>query len=804
MLRLTVFFLIVTFRLTSTPEQALNLNPTISDDGRVVVFESSANLFAGGMNDSFHGFQVDLTNPTRFIDLGRTRMPATALSRDGSMVVFASTEDLVGENADRNSEIFLFSGGRLKQITHTEPRSTATRLTDGNFQPSISSDGRLIVFSSFQNLLLFDVATGDLSLLSDGVSPKISGDGSRVYYQRGSDLALLDLKTRTSRTIAAELPKLAIGNGRAVSNDGTRLVFAAETAPNQSQVFLYDARDNHVRQLTQLGARVVDVSLQPAISGDGKRVAFATRRKVANTSDGSVELYVYDIPTGQTQQITNAPAAATAEVVSSLNFDGSVVAFNFPRVLSGAVAGEEFGNNSEIYVATVPARPSFGVATVLNAAALGNEPEQKKIAPGSIATIRGSALGFKTALAFVGETQLRTDPPLELAGTTVTVNGRAARIFYASPEEIVFIVPDGLASGPAEFIVTNSDGFSSKAQAITSAAAPGVFTISGDGEGEAIVLDADTQTAAPFDPTSGLTRISIFGTGVSHATTVSITINGQVIAADSVVPSGLPGLDEIHMLLPPELRGAGKSTLVVNADSAQSNPVSLIIGGSSPPSFPSPKVVISQIFGGGGNSGAPFRSDFIELFNSGDSPINLANWSVQYASATASTWSVTQLTAITLAPGQYYLIQQAGGSNGIALPAPDATGTVAMAATAGKVALVKTTTALSGACPADPNIVDLVGYGATANCFNGAGPAPAPSNTNAVLRKLNGCTDTRNNGADFTAGKPNPRNIASPANICAERVAGADIFRFIHALSHRRGHIAARAFWLRQLPRRPT
>ncbi len=797
MLRLTAFLLIVTFRLTTTPEQALNLNPTLSDDGRVVVFESSANLLGSGMNGSFHGFQVDLAEPSRFVDLSSTRMIAPALSHDGSVIAFASREDLVGQNADRNSEIFVFNGGVLRQATHTTPPLSAT-------QPSISSDGRMIVFSSSGNLALFDVATGDLSLLGEvGLSPKISGDGSRVYYQVGADLVLLDLQTRNSRTVAAEMPKLAMAIGQAVSDDGMRLVFAAETAPNQSQVFLYDARENSVRQLTQLGARVVDVSLQPTISGDGKRVAFATRRKVANASDGSVELYVYDIPTGQTQQITNAPAAATAEIVSSLNFDGSVVAFNFPRLLSGPVADQDFGNNSEIYVASVAARPQFGHATVVNEAALGKEPDHK-IAPGSIASVRGSVLAFKTGWGIsTDEMRISAEPPFVVADSTVKVNGHAARMLYASPQEVIFIVPDGLADGPAEFVVTNSEGFPSKAEAIISRAAPGVFTVSANGEGEAIALDADTQTAGPFDPTSGRTRISIFATGASHAANVSVTINGQSLAAESVLRTDLLGLDEIHVLLPSALRGAGKTTLVVNADGLQSNTVSLTIGGISLPSS-SPKVVLTQIFGGGGNSGAPLRNDFIEIFNSGQSPINLSNWSVQYASATASTWSVTPLTALTLAPGQYYLIQEAGGSNGISLPTPDAIGTIAMAATAGKVALVRSTTALSGTCPADPNIVDLVGYGSTANCFTGTAPAPAPSNTNSILRKLNGCTDTRSNSADFAAAKPDPRNSASPANICADRVAVADIYRFIHALSDRRGHIAARAFWLRQLPRRPT
>jgi predicted extracellular nuclease len=89
-----------------------------------------------------------------------------------------------------------------------------------------------------------------------------------------------------------------------------------------------------------------------------------------------------------------------------------------------------------------------------------------------------------------------------------------------------------------------------------------------------------------------------------------------------------------------------------------------------------------------------------------------------------------------------------------------------MAATAGKVALVNNTTALSGACPTGATIIDFVGFGST-TCFEGTGPTPAPSNTTAALRAANGCTDTDNNATDFSAGTPNPRNNASPTNACA-------------------------------------
>ena len=50
--------------------------------------------------------------------------------------------------------------------------------------------------------------------------------------------------------------------------------------------------------------------------------------------------------------------------------------------------------------------------------------------------------------------------------------------------------------------------------------------------------------------------------------------------------------------------------------------------------------------------------DFIELFNRGTSAVSLDGWSVQYASATGSSWQVTTLEG-SIDPGRYYLIQQA-------------------------------------------------------------------------------------------------------------------------------------------------
>lgn len=195
----------------------------------------------------------------------------------------------------------------------------------------------------------------------------------------------------------------------------------------------------------------------------------------------------------------------------------------------------------------------------------------------------------------------------------------------------------------------------------------------------------------------------------------------------------------------------------------------------------SSNIVISQVYGGGGNAGAPYTNDYVELFNRGASSVSVNGWSVQYTSATgtgnfgSATNLITPLPNISLAPGQHLLVQEASqAAVGSPLPTPDATDAtpIAMAAGAGKVALVNTTTPLGcngSSTPCSPaasaTIVDLVGYG-NANFFEGSGAAPTLSNTTAALRANGGCTETDNNSADFAAGAPNPRNTNSPISPC--------------------------------------
>ncbi len=174
-------------------------------------------------------------------------------------------------------------------------------------------------------------------------------------------------------------------------------------------------------------------------------------------------------------------------------------------------------------------------------------------------------------------------------------------------------------------------------------------------------------------------------------------------------------------------------------------------------------LVISEVYGGGGNSGATYKNDFIELYNPTAAAISVDGWSVQYRSATGTgPGAVTNLTG-SVPPQGHYLVQEAAGTGGTTdLPTPDATGTIAMGGTGGQVWLSNGTTALT---PPQGNVavagvVDFVGASSSATSFETAKMTTSPSNTTAATRNASGA-DSDNNSADFTTAAPAPQNGGS-------------------------------------------
>ncbi|QGU01313.1 Endonuclease/Exonuclease/phosphatase family protein [Corynebacterium kalinowskii] len=154
-------------------------------------------------------------------------------------------------------------------------------------------------------------------------------------------------------------------------------------------------------------------------------------------------------------------------------------------------------------------------------------------------------------------------------------------------------------------------------------------------------------------------------------------------------------------------------------------------------------VVISEAYGGGGNTGAPYSNDFVELYNPTNAPIDLTGFQLEYYSASGNLGNTTELSGTIPALG-YFLVQMSAGSNAAqALPSPDLEGTASMGGKAGTVKLTK-----GGAA------IDVLGWG-TATIVEGTA-AGATDNTTSAQRTAP-ATDTDNNAADFTIAAPTPK-----------------------------------------------
>ena len=116
-------------------------------------------------------------------------------------------------------------------------------------------------------------------------------------------------------------------------------------------------------------------------------------------------------------------------------------------------------------------------------------------------------------------------------------------------------------------------------------AAPGVFTSDASGSGPGAILNAVTYTPAPFvvqtadNGADTRTRIAVYGTGIRHADSVTAQVQDPVgnriplrVEFAGAAP-GFFGLDQVNLLLPPELDGAGTVSLTLTADGRTANVV---------------------------------------------------------------------------------------------------------------------------------------------------------------------------------------------------------------------------------------
>ncbi|MDY5785596.1 lamin tail domain-containing protein, partial [Corynebacterium sp.] len=154
-------------------------------------------------------------------------------------------------------------------------------------------------------------------------------------------------------------------------------------------------------------------------------------------------------------------------------------------------------------------------------------------------------------------------------------------------------------------------------------------------------------------------------------------------------------------------------------------------------------VVISEVYGGGGNNGSVYSNDFVELYNPTDIDIEITGWTLKQKSSKGNVGTSVVLSGVVPA-GSHFLIQGAAGSATTGeLPAADLEATFNFSGSSAIAELIDATS----------ERVDLVGWGTTAEFET----APAAGTQNATsIQRLDPATDTDDNSADFAPGAPTP------------------------------------------------
>jgi uncharacterized protein (TIGR03437 family) len=208
---------------------------------------------------------------------------------------------------------------------------------------------------------------------------------------------------------------------------------------------------------------------------------------------------------------------------------------------------------------------------IVNAASLAATSVQ----PGSIITIFGNKL--TAGVAYATDVQ---KPPVNLGGVTVSIGGTAAALFYVSPTQINAVVDPKTPLGADNVVVTSQSGSQNGTLTVSTSASAGLFSLFGTGTRDGAILNAVTFLLGDFSTrtANSPTFLALFATGLNLSVTPVVTIGGVPVQVTffGVAPC-CDGLDQVNVMLPDSLAGAGRVPVVLTQNGVASNTVQVVL-----------------------------------------------------------------------------------------------------------------------------------------------------------------------------------------------------------------------------------
>lgn len=382
-----------------------SVNPSISGDGRYVVFQSAAsNLVAGDGNGVEDVFRWDRTNGSlQRLSVGAAGQEATArsykpwVSRDGAFVSFYSRAALVGDDGNGDDDVYLLGAGNLRLITRFEggvPTGIAEFYDATLGRAVIANGGTRVAFNAWRSyaegdnrgwgqVYAFDAATARVQLVSaartgqagDGISNQgaLSGNGSLVAFSSqatnivatgdsaiGPDIYLRDVRAGSSSLLSRFAGGSATNDAynASISDDGSQVAFQSVTGgidpfDGVFKVYVRNLANGQVQlaSKTSAGGAPNEQCVGPSQSANGRYVAFQcpATNMVAGDTNGALDVFVRDLTTQTTTRVSVSSAGTQGNGPSSepgLSADGRFVVFTSDAT---NFAGDT-NNTSDIYV----------------------------------------------------------------------------------------------------------------------------------------------------------------------------------------------------------------------------------------------------------------------------------------------------------------------------------------------------------------------------------------------------------------------------------------------------------------------
>lgn len=307
-----------------------SFNSSISADGRYIVFQSdSNNLVAGDTNAAYDIFVHDRqTGETTRVSVDSSGNEANGgsyepfISADGRYVVFDSlATNLVPGDTNSLQDIFIHDR-QTGETTRISVDSNGNEANNDSFEPSLSFDGRFVLFGSFASNL-------------------VAGDTNNFY-----DIFVHDRQTGETTRINVDSSGNQANNSsynrNAISSTGRYVAFASQASNlvpgdtnGKTDIFVHDMVTGETTRVSvnSRGVQGDNLSVNPSISADGRYIAFGSwsSNLVSGDTNDWWDVFVHDRLTGKTTRVSISSSGAQGNNSSgtpSISADGRFVVFS--------------------------------------------------------------------------------------------------------------------------------------------------------------------------------------------------------------------------------------------------------------------------------------------------------------------------------------------------------------------------------------------------------------------------------------------------------------------------------------------